>query len=127
VLLARALIVGLSAVLPVAAVAAENIIPAAFRGDWAPTLGDCRDIEPVIVMHIASHAVTFYEARPDPIDFLVETVPPRHIRALAQLSGEGSRWPVRLDFEIAADGRSLIWSGYGRDPSSKNRDMRCPS
>ena len=124
-LLAGALIIGLSALVPAAAVTADTIIPAAFRGVWAPTRADCLDPDHVNIMYIATREFGFYEARSHPVDFRVETASPSRMRIRTVLLGEGQSLPVLMDFELSPDRQALAWRGFGRHPQSRNRYVRC--
>jgi hypothetical protein len=127
VLRAGAFVIGLFAMLPTAALAADKIIPAAFRGIWAPTQADCLDSDHVNIMYIAIREFGFYEARSDPVDFQVETPLLDRMRIRTVLHGEGEKLPVLMDFELSPDRQALAWSGFGRDPKSKERYLRCPN
>ena len=118
--------VGLLALLPDSALAAGNVIPAAFRGIWAPNSTDCRDVDGVNHLTIERRTFYFYEGRSDSNDFQVEIVSPGRIRIRSVIEyGDGPE-AVNMDFELSPDRKALFWSGYGRDPQPKDPYVRCP-
>ena len=119
------IIIGLLALLPDAATAASNVIPAAFRGVWAPSSTDCRDVDGVNHLTIKRRQFYFHEGRSDWNDFRVEILLPGHIRIRIVIE-YGEVEAANMDFELSTNRQALFWSGYGRDPQPKNPYVRFP-
>lgn len=120
--------VALSAVLPVAAAAADMTVPVPFRGNWAPNLAQCRDPDGMGIMSLGPNWVVFYEAQTIEGTLKILRSTSTEIVLTNRMRGEGRTWLNSFNLRLGADRQTLSWTGNGGYGSDKPEHyMRCPS
>jgi hypothetical protein len=100
-----------------------EIIPAGFRGHWAPDAAACRDPDGVDRLTVVAHGVDTYESG-GRLERITQSGQERAVRLKLAYEGEGNFWDVIEVWALSGDGRRLTMQREG-EPGSSVTLIRC--